>query len=91
MTQAGTLHELRGRVGTRLEAINTHLEDFRSREEQRLTAQVDRTMSLRARVEELERESRVLQNSLQEEQRAAMIDALTGVPNRRRLRRPHGP
>ncbi|HTB68447.1 MAG TPA: GGDEF domain-containing protein, partial [Steroidobacteraceae bacterium] len=82
MTQAGTLNELRGRVGNRLEAINTHLEDFRSREEERLTAQVDRTLSLRARVEELERESRVLQNSLQAEQRAAMIDALTGIPNR---------
>ncbi len=82
ITQAGTLNELRGRVGNRLEAINSHLEDFRSREEERLTAQVDRTMSLRARVEELERESRVLQNSLQEEQRAAMIDALTGIPNR---------
>jgi diguanylate cyclase len=82
MTQAGSLNELRGRVGNRLEAINSHLSDFRSREEERLTAQVDRTMSLRARVEELERESRVLQNSLQEEQRAAMIDALTGIANR---------
>jgi diguanylate cyclase len=82
MTQASTLHELRGRVGNRLEAINTHLTDFRSREEERLTAQVDRTMSLRARVEELEKESRMLQDSLQEEQRAAMIDALTSVPNR---------
>ena len=82
MTQAVSLNELRGRVGNRLDAINTHLSDFRSREEERLTAQVDRTMSLRARVEELERESRILQNSLQEEQRAAMIDALTGVANR---------
>jgi diguanylate cyclase len=82
MTQAASLNELRGRVGNRLEAINTHLSDFRSREEERLTAQVDRTMSLRARVEELERESRILQTSLQEEQRAAMIDALTGIPNR---------
>ena len=82
MTQAVSLNELRGRVGNRLEAINVHLSDFRSREEERLTAQVDRTMSLRARVEELERESRVLQNSLQEEQRAAMIDALTGIANR---------
>jgi len=82
MTQAVSLVELRGRVGNRLEAINTHLSDFRSREEERLTAQVDRTLSLRARVEELERESRALQNSLQAEQRAAMIDALTGIPNR---------
>ena len=82
ITQAVSLIELRGRVGNRLEAINTHLSDFRSREEERLSAQVDRTMSLRARVEELERESRVLQNSLQAEQRAAMVDALTGIPNR---------
>ena len=82
MTEAGSLNDLRGRVGNRLEAINTHLSDFRNREEERLTAQVDRTMSLRKRVEELERESRVLQNSLQEEQRAAMIDALTGIANR---------
>jgi len=82
MTQAGSLTELRGRVGNRLEAINTHLSDFRNREEERLSAQVDRTLSLRARVEELERESRVLQHNLQEEQRAAMVDALTGIPNR---------
>ncbi|HTV78118.1 MAG TPA: diguanylate cyclase [Steroidobacteraceae bacterium] len=82
MTQAVSLSELRGRVGNRLEAINTHLVDFRNREEERLSAQVDRTMSLRKRVEELERESRVLQHSLQAEQRAAMIDALTGIANR---------
>jgi len=82
MTEAASLNELRGRVGNRLEAINTHLSDFRSREEERLTAQVDRTMSLRKRVVELEQESRALQHSLQEEQRAAMIDALTGVANR---------
>jgi diguanylate cyclase len=82
MTQAASLIELRGRVGNRLEAINTHLSDFRNREEERLSAQVDRTLSLKARVEELERESRVLQHNLQEEQRAAMVDALTGIPNR---------
>ncbi len=82
MTQAASLVDLRGRVGNRLEAINTHLSDFRSREEERLSAQVDRTLSLKARVEELERESRALQSSLQAEQRAAMIDALTGIPNR---------
>ena len=82
ITQAVSLIELRGRVGNRLDAINTHLSDFRNREEERLSAQVDRTLSLRARVEELERESRVLQHNLQEEQRAAMVDALTGIPNR---------
>jgi len=76
------LTELRGRVRVRLEAINTHLQDFRAREEQRLAAQIDRSGRLRIRIAELERESRHLQRSLQEEQRLAMMDALTGIPNR---------
>ena len=76
------LTELRGRVRGRLEAINTHLQDFRAREEERLAAQIDRSGRLRIRIAELERESRHLQRSLQEEQRLAMMDALTGIPNR---------
>jgi diguanylate cyclase len=80
--RAVDLGELRGRVRVRLEAITTHLQDFRAREEQRLTTHVDRTGRLRIRIAELERESRNLQRSLQEEQRLSMIDALTGIPNR---------
>ncbi len=76
------LTELRVRVRARLETITTHLQDFRSREEQRFTSQSDRTGRLRVRVAELERESRDLQQSLQEEQRLAMVDALTGIANR---------
>ncbi|HTW37883.1 MAG TPA: diguanylate cyclase [Steroidobacteraceae bacterium] len=76
------LGELRARVRVRLEAINTHLEDFRAREEERLASQIDRTGKLRVRIAELERESRNLQRSLQEEQRLAMMDALTGIANR---------
>ncbi len=76
------LAELRVRVRARLETITTHLQDFRSREEQRFTSQSDRTGRLRVRVAELERESRNLQQSLQEEQRLAMVDALTGIANR---------
>ncbi|HTX23365.1 MAG TPA: diguanylate cyclase [Steroidobacteraceae bacterium] len=76
------LTELRARVRVRLEAINTHLQDFRSREEERFAHQTERTGRLRVRIAELERESRNLQRSLQEEQRLAMMDALTGIPNR---------
>ncbi len=76
------LGELRARVRVRLEAINTHLQDFRAREEGRLASQLDRTGKLRVRIAELERESRNLQRSLQEEQRLAMMDALIGIPNR---------
>jgi diguanylate cyclase len=80
--RAVDLGELRARVRVRLEAINTHLQDFRSREEERLANQTSRTGKLRVRIAELERESRTLQRSLQEEQRLAMMDALTGIPNR---------
>ncbi|HUN73658.1 MAG TPA: diguanylate cyclase [Steroidobacteraceae bacterium] len=76
------LTELRARVRVRLETINTHLQDFRAREEERLSTQVDRTGRLRVRIAELERESHNLQRTLQEEQRLAMMDALTGIPNR---------
>jgi diguanylate cyclase len=80
--RAVDLGELRARVRVRLEAINTHLQDFRAREGERLSSQLDRTGRLRVRIAELERESRNLQRSLQEEQRLAMMDALTGIPNR---------
>jgi len=80
--RAVDLGELRGRVRVRLEAINTHLQDFRSREEQRHTSQLDRTGRLRIRISELEREGRNLALRLQEEQRLSMVDALTGIPNR---------
>jgi diguanylate cyclase len=80
--RSADIGELRGRVRVRLETINTHLQDFRAREEHRLNSQSDRTARMRVRIAELERESRTLQQSLQQEQRLAMIDALTGIANR---------
>ncbi|HEY2592070.1 MAG TPA: diguanylate cyclase [Steroidobacteraceae bacterium] len=80
--RAVDLGALRGRVRVRLEAIHTHLEDFRAREEQRFASQIDRTGKMRIRIAELERDSRNLQRSLEEEQRLAIIDSLTGIPNR---------
>lgn len=76
------LTQLRLRVRERLETITTHLQGFRNRQEQRYTSQLERTGRLRVRIAELERESRTLQQSLQEEQRLALVDALTGIPNR---------
>jgi diguanylate cyclase len=74
--------ELRKQVGARLDAIHAHLQDFHEREDERGRQQLDRTQRMRARIEELERESRSLHESLKEEQRLAMVDALTGIPNR---------
>ncbi|MEP7242155.1 MAG: diguanylate cyclase [Gammaproteobacteria bacterium] len=84
ITAAGEadLPTLRRQLNTRLDSINTHLTDFRSREDTRVRTYRERVQHMRTRISVLERESRSLQDSLREEQRLAMIDALTGIPNR---------
>jgi diguanylate cyclase len=79
---ASDLSALRRRVSERLELIAGHLQEFRSREGARVSAQLDRTQRMRLRVTDLEREIHGLHKSLQEEQSLRMIDALTGIPNR---------
>jgi diguanylate cyclase len=73
---------LRQQLAGRLDAITGHLTQFRSREETRVRTYRDRVQRMRTRIAVLERESRTLHESLREEQRMAMIDALTGIPNR---------
>jgi diguanylate cyclase len=73
---------LRQHLTGRLDAITSHLTEFRSREETRVRTYKDRVQRMRTRISVLERESRSLHESLREEQRMAMIDALTGIPNR---------
>jgi diguanylate cyclase len=80
--RADDLGALRERVRARLNVIATHLQDFRTREGARVSAQLDRTQRMRLRVTDLEREIHGLHKSLQEEQSLRMIDALTGIPNR---------
>lgn len=80
--RADDLGTLRERVRDRLNVITTHLQDFRTREGARVSAQLDRTQRMRLRVTDLEREIHGLHKSLQEEQSLRMIDALTGIPNR---------
>jgi len=79
---ASDIATLRTQLSSRLDAITQHLTEFRSREETRVRTYRDRVQRMRTRIAVLERESRSLQESLREEQRLAMIDALTGIPNR---------
>jgi len=74
--------ELRRQITQRLDAINLHLQDFRVREDSRIKGYRDRVQNMRTRISALEKESRSLHQSLKEEQRNALIDALTGIPNR---------
>jgi diguanylate cyclase len=80
--RAVDLPAMRDQVTLRLDAINGHLHEFRGREESRIKTYRERVGRMRSRIRELERESHSLHISLQEEQRLAMIDALTGIPNR---------
>jgi diguanylate cyclase len=80
--RAVDLPAMRDQVTLRLDAINGHLHEFRGREESRIKTSRERVGRMRSRIRELERESHSLHISLQEEQRLAMIDALTGIPNR---------
>jgi diguanylate cyclase len=79
---APDLSTLRTSLAARLDAISTHLTDFKSREDTRIKTYRERVQHMRQRISVLERESRSLHESLREEQRMAMIDALTGIPNR---------
>ncbi len=79
---ASDVSALRQQLSARLDAISNHLTEFRSREETRVRTYRDRVQRMRTRIAVLERESRTLHESLREEQRMAMIDALTGIPNR---------
>jgi diguanylate cyclase len=76
------LPAMRDQVSLRLDAINGHLHEFRGREESRIKTYRERVGRMRSRIRELEQESHNLHVSLQEEQRLAMIDALTGIANR---------
>ena len=80
--RAQDLEALRREVVARTEAIHGHMVEFREREAERLSAYQARAEGMRARIAELERETRTLQDSLRREKRLSTTDALTGIPNR---------
>lgn len=80
--RASDIAELRRELDARLNNIASHVSEFQVREESRTHTYRERTQRMRTRIATLERESRSLQQNLKQEQRQAMIDALTGIPNR---------
>ncbi|MBK9496271.1 MAG: diguanylate cyclase [Xanthomonadales bacterium] len=80
--QATELTLLQQHVSTRISAINAHVQDFRSREEDRIVRLEERGELMRSRIDELERETTNLRQSLRYEQVLAATDNLTRIPNR---------
>jgi diguanylate cyclase len=79
---AGDLPQIRRQVRSRLESIDRHLQEFRQREDTLSSAVRERNEQMRARIVELEGEAKRLQHQVKDEQRLAMLDALTKIPNR---------
>lgn len=73
---------LRALVAERLEEVATQVRDFHAREGERLASATARSERMQARIVELERETRTLHRSLEQERRRARIDPLTRVANR---------
>jgi diguanylate cyclase len=73
---------LRARVAERLESVASQVREFREREGKRFVEHSARAEKLRARIGELERDSRELNRSLEQERRRSRQDALTRIPNR---------
>jgi diguanylate cyclase len=82
LRRAVTLDEAQGQVFARIQSINRHVETFRQRELARLEDIRARADSMKRRVDELEQETALLQESVRTEQQRACTDALTGIPNR---------
>lgn len=80
--RAADIAELRRELDARLNNIASHVNEFQVREEARATTYRERTQRMRTRIATLERESRNLHQNLKQEQRQAIIDTLTGIPNR---------
>ena len=76
---------LRALVAERLESVAANLRNFRERSAQRFVEQSARGERMRARIAELERESRDLSRNLDLEKRRARTDPLTRVANRASL------
>jgi diguanylate cyclase len=80
--QAEELVALKELVQQRVDTIRTHMQEFRSTEEQRLAQAEQQVAELTEKLESVQGESEQLRKRLQDERNQAMIDPLTGIPNR---------
>jgi len=82
ITRLDDLSEVRRTAQTHISAIDDHLQVFEAREQTRDESAGERNEGMRERIQELERETTALQSALLREQKLALTDALTRIPNR---------
>jgi diguanylate cyclase len=74
---------LQAAVSERLASVAKQVSEFRAREQTRLTEYNGRAEHMRARIADLERETRELHSKLDSEKHGARLDPLTGIANRK--------
>jgi diguanylate cyclase len=81
LASAADLAALRALVAERLEGVARQVREFHDRESERFDEAAARAERMRERIGELERESRDLARSLEQERRRSRIDPLTRIAN----------
>jgi diguanylate cyclase len=82
MADAASLDDMRALVDVRLDAIGEYVQRFREAEVARCREHKSRAEHMRQRVARLEAETGALRRTMEDERRRALVDQLTGIPNR---------
>jgi len=82
MQKADDLELLKSDVSNRLESIQDHMDEYRSREEHREQVMRAKLDEMKNKLESVESEADKLREQIVEEHNAALQDALTEIPNR---------
>jgi len=82
VSQAEDLEPLKLALQRRIDVIRTHMQQYRVNEERRIERAEREVDQLNQRLQSVQQESDILRTRLQEESQRALVDTLTGIPNR---------
>lgn len=82
VSQAQDIELLKVTLQQRVDTIRNHMQEFRQAEELRLERAEQQVEKLTERLQSVQQESDGLRKRLKEERDLAMVDPLTGIPNR---------
>jgi len=82
VSSATDLGQLQQAVQTHIEAVLTRMETYRATEQERYAQAKSQIATMNERLQELEGETEELRSRVKQERNQAMVDALTGIPNR---------
>jgi len=82
VVHAQDLNVLKEALQERVDVIRTHMQEYRMAEERRIERAEGEVQQLNDRLQSVQRESDLLRQRLHDQRELAMVDTLTGIPNR---------